>query len=118
MCDASFLVALALKYPEMHVRASERLPSSGIFPCAPASALPEFKAMPKTFQSETTTSIFSEDYPPGAWVPMAKARSDHPGGPEGFDQKVIGLLTIEPGESYAQYDTFVLSSLPSSCVLG
>lgn len=107
MCSAPFLLSLALEHPEMHVRSpAGALPTSGSWPCAPKSALPQFKAFPTSFKAAPSSSIFDADgYKAGDWVPLHTARADYPGGVEAFDQAVLGLLTIEPGESYAQYDT-------------
>lgn len=92
----------------MHILSPEGpLPSSGPFGDYDSSptSLPVFKALPLSFKPTAETSIYSSDYENGAWVPLRKARIDHPGGEEDFDKAVLGLLTIEPGSSYEEYPT-------------
>lgn len=49
--------------------------------------------------------IFSDAYVKGTYVPLTLARDHHPAGVEVFDEQILRLLTIEPGASYAEYDS-------------
>lgn len=86
----------------MHLRApTAPLPTTGPFPEWPLDSVIQFKALPMSFEPTTSASIFSEDYTPNSWIPLAKSRADYPGGVDAFDERIIGLLMIEVSESGA-----------------
>lgn len=110
MCPASFLLDQALLHPSIHVRCPlGPLPTSGPFPSWPYEALLQFKAMPLSFTSETP-GIFEHTYD-GGWIPLQQVRKEYPGGGKEFDKRVLGLLTIEPGESYVRVHLLSISFL-------
>jgi len=100
--NASFLLQLALKHPSIHIRISTSLSQSNLF-----TNLPEFRALPKE-ELSTMKSLTDASYEPDAWVPLKNARdnfSNALGGKEGFDQWVIGSMTINPSEAYGTHNT-------------
>ncbi|XP_006457908.1 hypothetical protein AGABI2DRAFT_176461 [Agaricus bisporus var. bisporus H97] len=97
------LLELALKEPSIHVRVPIRLTPTNI-----SSTLPIFLPLPVESRQSIGTSISSSDYIPNAWVHIAKARETFDralGGPKGFDDWVIGALTVNPSEAYGTYNT-------------
>ena len=99
---APVLLQIALKHPAVHVRANVRLTTETL-----ADAVPEFRGLPPD-EWTTGTSITSEDYELGTWVPLARARETFDaalGGPEGFDRWACAAMTISPREAYGTYDT-------------
>lgn len=89
-----------------------------------ASNLPQIEVFPPEYLLTMDTSITSDSYVLGTWVPFNQARQNFAfGGPEGFDNWLISLMTINPEEAYKTYNTSTkvcLSTLLSSdiiCVL-
>ncbi|PPQ99222.1 hypothetical protein CVT24_009241 [Panaeolus cyanescens] len=124
--NTKVLLSLAYKEPAIHVR----IPSVPItppnapvvektetwtYPICPASltrTLPEFCPLTLAAASLVTkTSLTSEDYKLGEWVPINTARdnfSPELGGPEGFDKWVIDSMMISPVEAYETHKTVTL----------
>lgn len=101
--NASLLLELALKEPAIHVRVAEQLTGQNI-----GSLLPEFLGLPAHSYSHDGTSLTSSDYIPNTWVGINRARETFDpslGGPEGFDQWVIGAMMIHPAEAYGTHNT-------------
>jgi adenosine deaminase CECR1 len=93
---------LALEYPNIHIRVPTAITSSSSLP------IPTFKALSpeKTAQYASEPPLTSPDYKPGYWAPLKKARDEFRlGGPEAFDQWVVGSMTIHPKEAYAEFNT-------------
>ena len=104
--NPEILLKLALNYPVFHVRVHEALSISNL-----SRNLPEFKALPPDFVSDLS-SLTEASYPLGSWVPLHKARDSFVlGGQEGFDNWVIGALTINPAEAYGTHNTVTKASL-------
>ncbi|CAE6361837.1 unnamed protein product [Rhizoctonia solani] len=104
MCDASYLLKLALEYPIMHVQTTGPLNSSSPYP------LPMFKPLTQEELNQATNNALptSQEYIPGSWVAVQRAREGFPnelGGQEGFDKWVIGALSISAEETYQQLNT-------------
>lgn len=100
--NARVLLQLALKQPAMHVRVTEAISSSTI-----ATALPEFKALPKE-QFSDSAGLTDPSYIADEWTSIQKARETFDpqlGGPQGFDDWVFGALTINPKEAYDTHNT-------------
>ncbi|KAI0707925.1 Metallo-dependent hydrolase [Earliella scabrosa] len=98
--SARVLLQIALKYPAIHVRTAERLTSDTL-----KTVLPEFWPLRRP-EWTALTSLTSDAYVPGSWVPLANARKTFAfGGPEGFDEWVVAALTINPSEAYGTHDT-------------
>lgn len=100
--NAKFLWQLALKQPALHVRVPQPLSSSTL-----SSTLPEFRALPRE-QFSNVPSLTDSAYKPGSWVALQRARETfdiHLGGPEGFDNWVIGSMMINPTEAYNTHNT-------------
>lgn len=96
------LLDLALKYPAYHVKTNALLASDDL-----SSTLPHFSPLPRSKWTEHS-SLTVAAYEPGAWVPLREARENFAfGGPEAFDQWVIGSMTISPSEAYKTHDTTV-----------
>lgn len=109
--NAEVLLSLALQYPCIHVSTPAKLAPSNW-----ESVPPEFKPFPKAY-STTATSLTDDDYTPGDFVPILKARETFSscigvGGPQGFDQWVVDSLMIRPSEAYDQFDTSTKVTLP------
>ncbi|CAE6534341.1 unnamed protein product [Rhizoctonia solani] len=104
MCDASYLLKLALDYPIIHVQTTAALNNSAPYP------LPTFKPLTQGEVNQAANNALptSQGYIPGSWVAIHKARDGFPnelGGREGFDKWIIGALTINAEESYFEYNT-------------
>lgn len=102
MVDTRVLLDLALKFPAYHVRTDVSLTKETI-----STILPEFSPLRET-EWTTARSITGENYMPGSWVPLSTARETFDpnlGGPQGFDEWVIGALTINPNEAYHTHNT-------------
>ncbi|KZT26489.1 Metallo-dependent hydrolase [Neolentinus lepideus HHB14362 ss-1] len=102
MVNPRTLLKLALEQPAMHVRTPNTLNAASI-----KRTLPEFSPLPKEEWSPLTC-LTHDSYMPGEWVPIQKARESFDpnlGGPEGFDNWVIGCLTINPAEAYVTHKT-------------
>ncbi|ELU42781.1 adenosine deaminase [Rhizoctonia solani AG-1 IA] len=104
MCDASYLLKLALEYSIMHVQTTGSLNSSSPYP------IPTFKPLTPQEISQAANNALptSQDYVPGSWVAVQRARDGFPnelGGQEGFDKWIIGALTINAEEAYEKYNT-------------
>ena len=106
MVDSSFLLSLALNYPNIHVRIKSELTASNL-----ASVLPEFRGLSTTEANqlaEPTASLTGAKARIGQWVNIQTARKNFSsalGGPQGFDAWVIGGLTINPAEAYGTHNT-------------
>ncbi|KAH9928472.1 Metallo-dependent hydrolase [Epithele typhae] len=99
---ADVLLKLALQQPAMHVRISGALALNSF-----KTVLPEFRALPQS-QWTQIAGITDAQHVPGSWVPIQNARNNFDkamGGPEGFDQWVIGSLMIDPSEAYHTHNT-------------
>ncbi|GBE89111.1 Adenosine deaminase CECR1-A [Sparassis crispa] len=100
--NARVLLTIALTQSAMHVRASKRVTASTV-----KGTLPEFKGLSQA-NFTSFTSLTDEAYTPGEWVPIQKARENFDaslGGPEGFDEWVVGALMINPSEAYVTHNT-------------
>jgi hypothetical protein len=100
--NAKFLLQLALKQPALHVRVPQVITSLTL-----SSTLPEFRALPREQFSEVP-SLTDGTYEPGSWVALQRARETFDaslGGPEGFDNWVIGAMMINPTEAYNTHNT-------------
>ena len=103
MVDSSYLLKLALKQPAMFVRVHKRLTLESL-----KSTLPEFHAL-RPEEYTNITSLTSPEYEIGQWVNILRARENFDtvlGGPEGFDNWVLGALTINATEAYNTYDSY------------
>lgn len=99
--NAEVLVQLALQHPNIHMRTPERLTAKNM-----TSVLPEFRPLPKL--EDSSVSLTTEAYQPGAWVPLSKVKQNFPqdmGGPSGFDQWLVRVMTISPLEAYKTHNT-------------
>jgi adenosine deaminase CECR1 len=99
------LLDLALKELSIHVRVPVRLEPTNM-----SSTLPIFLPLPVGSQNhwQKGTSISSSDYIPNTWVQIAKARETFDsalGGPKGFDDWVMGSLSLDPSEAYGTHNT-------------
>ncbi|CAE7137633.1 unnamed protein product [Rhizoctonia solani] len=104
MCDAKFLYQKALEYPQMHIRVNSAIASGLSLP------LPQFKPLATDLCAQYTNvpSLTSPEYIPGSWVPLRRARDEFAyGGPEEFDNWVVGTMMINPKEAYVDYNTSV-----------
>ncbi|KAG9119191.1 hypothetical protein FRC07_005931, partial [Ceratobasidium sp. 392] len=104
MCDAAFLLQLALDYPRIHIRTASGLNSSAPFPAPSLQALPDTLVQQSTNNALPTVS----DYVPNSWVGLQRAREGFPaelGGSEGFDRWIVNSLRINAEEAYVQYNT-------------
>ncbi|KAG8695154.1 hypothetical protein FRC09_009362 [Ceratobasidium sp. 395] len=104
MCDASYLLQLALEYPRIHIRTASGLNGSSPFPT------PNLLALPDTLVQQNTNNalLTSSDYIPNTWVSVQRARDGFPselGGKDGFDQWIVNSLRINAEEAYIQYNT-------------
>ncbi|KDN38921.1 hypothetical protein RSAG8_09202, partial [Rhizoctonia solani AG-8 WAC10335] len=104
MCDAWYLLKLALDYPIIHVQTTSAL--NGSLPYPP----PTFKPLTQGEVNQAANNALptSQDYVPGSWVALHRARDGFPdklGGQEGFDKWIVGALTINAEETYFQYNT-------------
>ena len=98
--DKGYLLELALKAPSMHVRTPFALTAANS-----TTTQPEFRPF-KEVQSSQYVSVTDARYPGDTWVPLQQARSSFAlGGPEGFDQWVMGAMSINPAEAYGTHNT-------------
>ncbi|KIP06026.1 hypothetical protein PHLGIDRAFT_128501 [Phlebiopsis gigantea 11061_1 CR5-6] len=98
--NARVLLDIALKYPAFHVRSSSALSEATL-----KTVQPEFNPLAPSAWTEHR-SLTNASYTPGTWVPLQDARRNFAfGGPEGFDQWVLGALTISPAEAYRTHNT-------------
>ncbi|KAB5589123.1 Adenosine deaminase CECR1 [Ceratobasidium theobromae] len=104
ICDASYLLKLALDYPTIHVRTASSLNSSAPFPTPIFLPLSQAQANQYTNNSLPT----SPEYQPNSWAAINRVRDGFPselGGPLGFDKWIINSLTISAEDTYTQYNT-------------
>ncbi|EKM82473.1 hypothetical protein AGABI1DRAFT_124938 [Agaricus bisporus var. burnettii JB137-S8] len=97
------LLGLALKERSMYVCVPTRLTPTNL-----SSTLPIFLPLPVDSRPSIGTSISSSDYISNTWVHIAKARETFDralGGPKGFDDWVVGALTINAREAYKTHNT-------------
>ncbi|RPD64538.1 Metallo-dependent hydrolase [Lentinus tigrinus ALCF2SS1-7] len=100
MVNARVLLHIALKYPAIHVRTTEKLTAGNV-----KATLPEFCPLPER-EWTSVKSLTGSGYEPGTWVPLTSAREAFGfGGPEGFDDWVVAALTINPSEAYVTHNT-------------
>jgi len=98
--DKRYLLELALKEPSIHIRT----------PCVvtagnSTTTLPEFIPF-KEAQLSQCASVTDVEYPGNSWLPLHQARASFTlGGPEGFDQWVVGAMSINPVEAYGTHNT-------------
>ncbi|KAH9966837.1 hypothetical protein BC827DRAFT_1264751 [Russula dissimulans] len=60
----------------------------------------------KEAQSPRHASVTDAEYPGYSWLPLHQARASFAlGGPEGFDQWVVGGMSINPAEAYGKHNT-------------
>lgn len=100
--NVNVMLRLALQQPAIHVRTSRPVNASTI-----AFTLPEFRALPQDQFSEGAV-LTESSYPANEWVSIRKARETFDptlGGPQGFDNWVLGALTINPDEAYKTHNT-------------
>lgn len=97
------LLQFALEQPAIHVSASQPLTASNI-----RSTQPIFKALPANQYTQGEAALTNASYVGDSWVDARKARETFDpqlGGPQGFDDWIIGALTINPGEAYKTHNT-------------
>jgi len=100
--NASFLLKLALKYPQIHMRIAEPLSSSNLL-----TNPPEFRVLPEA-EISGVKSLTDSPYTLHTWVSLQNARnffSEVLGGKEGFDKWVIASMMINPSEAYGTHNT-------------
>ncbi|EGO21083.1 hypothetical protein SERLADRAFT_417493 [Serpula lacrymans var. lacrymans S7.9] len=101
--NASTLLKLALQQSAIHIRVPTPV-SIGV----PLSAIvPDFSVQHHDFHAEFL-SLCDVSYVPNAWVSLRKARemfSPTLGGPDGFEQWIIGALSINATEAYLTHNT-------------
>jgi len=98
--DNGYLLELALKEPFMHIRTPHVVTAANS-----TTTQPEFRPF-KEVQSSQYASVTDVGYPGDTWVPLQQARSSFTlGGPEGFDQWLMGSMSINPAEAYGTDDT-------------
>jgi adenosine deaminase CECR1 len=104
MVNASYLLTLSLKQPNMYIRIPSKLTASTL-----TSVLPEFRGLPPSAsETFTATTITGPDGKIEEWVNLRHARENFSialGGPEGFDAWVLGALMINPAEAYGTHNT-------------
>jgi adenosine deaminase CECR1 len=102
--NAETLMSLAIKQPAMHICVPVRLDEGSLH-----STLPVFQPLSAEESNLVSgTSLTDPSYNPNTWVNLADARRNFSlklGGPEGFDQWVLGALTINPEEAYRTHNT-------------
>ncbi|KAG9099494.1 hypothetical protein FRC06_005208 [Ceratobasidium sp. 370] len=104
MCDASYLLQLALEYPRIHIRTVSGLNASAPFPTPNILPLSDML----TQQTANNSLLTSPDYVPNSWVGLQRARGGFPaelGGAGGFDQWIVNSLRFNSEEAYVQYNT-------------
>jgi adenosine deaminase CECR1 len=98
--NVDFVLELALKYPNVHIRTSVPISADTI-----AYTLPEFRALPE-LEFTSLRSITDPSYPANGWVPLRLARENFAlGGPAGFDKWYVAATTINPAEAYGTHNT-------------
>ncbi|KAG8679684.1 hypothetical protein FRC08_016806, partial [Ceratobasidium sp. 394] len=104
MCDASYLLQLALEYPRIHISTASSLNASTPFPLPSLLPLSDTLAQ----QNANASLLTSPAYVPGSWVGLQRAREGFPaelGGTNGFDQWIVNSLRINSEEAYVKYNT-------------
>lgn len=100
--DSSYLLKLGLNQSAMHVRVHSHLTPDSL-----KKVLPEFTAL-RPDEYTVYTSLTSDSYKLGEWVNLALAKENFDpdlGGPQGFEDWVVGALTIDPSEAYGTYNS-------------
>lgn len=100
--NASFLLELAFKYPQIHMRITEPLSASNFL-----TNPPEFRALPEA-EFSRVKSLTDSSYTLNTWVSLQNTRENFLealGGKEGFDKWVIGSMMINPSEAYGTHNT-------------
>ncbi|KAJ7172253.1 hypothetical protein C8R46DRAFT_1085294 [Mycena filopes] len=101
--NAGFLLKLALEQPALHVRAAEPLSALNV-----SRILPEFQALARENFPDSEVALTDRSYVPSTWVSLKVARETFDlalGGAKGFDEWVIGAMTINPTEAYQTHNT-------------
>ncbi|KAJ7272018.1 hypothetical protein B0H12DRAFT_1092439 [Mycena haematopus] len=101
--NVDVLLKLALEQPALHIRTTEPLSALNV-----SKTLPEFKPLPKELFTNSDVALTHPSYVPNTWVSLKNARDTFDpalGGPDGFDQWVIGAMTINPSEAYQTHNT-------------
>ncbi|KAG7445036.1 Metallo-dependent hydrolase [Guyanagaster necrorhizus] len=101
--NASFLYDLGLQEPSMHVQVPKAINAQTL-----NTVLPKFKALPAELHNNEALSLTSPSYIPDSWLSLTQAGEQfdsESGGPDGFNQWVLGCLTINPAEAYGTYNT-------------
>ncbi|KAG2020049.1 adenosine deaminase [Coprinopsis cinerea AmutBmut pab1-1] len=97
--NAQVLMKLVEQYPAYHVSVDQVLTEENLY-----AVLPQFEVF--TAAGHAATSITSDSYSLGSWVPYQDARKNFAfGGADGFDRWVNAALTINPKEAYETYNT-------------
>ena len=108
--NARVLLDIALKYPAFHVRSASSLSEATL-----KAVQPEFNPLAPSAWTQYS-SLTDASYTPGSWVPLRSARENFAfGGPEGFDQWVLGALMISPAEAYKTHNTTSKARTASHC---
>ncbi|KZP03232.1 Metallo-dependent hydrolase [Athelia psychrophila] len=97
------LLKLALEQPAIHISAARPLTAANI-----ASTQPIFKALPAAQFTQGQVSLADPAYVGESLVDARTARETFPpelGGPAGFDDWIVGALTINPKEAYNTHNT-------------
>jgi adenosine deaminase CECR1 len=98
--DKEYLLELALREPTIHVRTPRVVTTSNS-----TTTHPEFRPF-KEAQLSQCASVTDAEYPGDSWVPLHQARASFAlGGPKGFDQWVLGAMSINPAEAYGIHNT-------------
>ena len=105
--NATCLLQLALKHPNIHIRTSGRITADTI-----GTLVPEYRPITNSKEVDLP-SVTDDSYHPGDWVPLSRARERFPtsmGGPTGFDQWFADAITISPAEAYRTHNTTTKAS--------
>lgn len=102
MVDVQVLLNLLPRHSVYHISVThEHLSADNL-----SLNIPQIRVIPPTENAAKATSITSERYRLGTWVPYNQARENFTfGGPEGFDKWLASLMTINPEEAYKTYNT-------------
>lgn len=104
--DPKVLLSMSLPYPSIHIRVPNTLTLNNL-----RTTIPEFRPLP-TSQFAKSSSL--SDAGAGNWVGLQAARENFDpslGGKDGFDEWLIGCMTINPAEAYGTHNTVIKVSL-------
>lgn len=100
--DAHSLLKIAIAHPAICVRVDTALTPTTI-----RTTVPTFQALPShQLAALSLSSLTDESYVAGSWVPLKQARENFSvalGGPQGFDDWVASVLSINPADSYVTH---------------